>query len=109
MSDKAELIHPSEHANIHTSCLAYTSTPPFLQINPSESPKPLIESTKPSKMPTILIVGATRGLGASLAKLYASDANNEVLATARSSNPPANSTYSFKGLLHSYREKGQLA
>ncbi|KAF2120073.1 hypothetical protein BDV96DRAFT_610161 [Lophiotrema nucula] len=41
-------------------------------------------------MPTVLIVGATRGLGASLAKAYAK-ADNQVLATARSSNPPANS------------------
>ncbi|KAF1923491.1 oxidoreductase [Didymella exigua CBS 183.55] len=42
-------------------------------------------------MPAILIVGATRGLGASLVKLYASDSNNYVYATARSSDPPANS------------------
>ncbi|KAF1347389.1 NAD(P)-binding protein [Lizonia empirigonia] len=41
-------------------------------------------------MPVILVVGATRGLGASLVKLYASDPNNYVLATARTSNPPAN-------------------
>ncbi|KZM28122.1 uncharacterized protein EKO05_0006788 [Ascochyta rabiei] len=42
-------------------------------------------------MPVILVVGATRGLGASLVTLYASDPNNYVLATARTSNPPANS------------------
>ncbi|KAL1594071.1 hypothetical protein SLS59_009102 [Nothophoma quercina] len=42
-------------------------------------------------MPVILIVGATRGLGASLVKLHASNADNYVFATARTSNPPANS------------------
>ncbi|PVH92314.1 NAD(P)-binding protein [Periconia macrospinosa] len=41
-------------------------------------------------MPVILIVGATRGLGASLAKTYASESTNQVLATARSSSPPEN-------------------
>jgi NAD(P)-dependent dehydrogenase (short-subunit alcohol dehydrogenase family) len=39
-------------------------------------------------MPTILVVGATRGLGASIVKTYAADANNHVLATARTSEPP---------------------
>ncbi|KAJ4341277.1 hypothetical protein N0V95_007283 [Ascochyta clinopodiicola] len=43
-------------------------------------------------MPVILVVGATRGLGASLVELYASDPNNYVLATARATDPPANST-----------------
>jgi NAD(P)-dependent dehydrogenase (short-subunit alcohol dehydrogenase family) len=43
-------------------------------------------------MPTILVVGATRGLGASIVNTYAADANNRVLATARTSSPPANST-----------------
>jgi NAD(P)-dependent dehydrogenase (short-subunit alcohol dehydrogenase family) len=42
-------------------------------------------------MPTILVVGATRGLGASIVKTYAADANNRVFATARTSSPPANS------------------
>ncbi|KAF2443111.1 NAD(P)-binding protein [Karstenula rhodostoma CBS 690.94] len=41
-------------------------------------------------MPTILVVGATRGLGASLANAYKSDPNNHVLATARSADPPPN-------------------
>lgn len=40
-------------------------------------------------MPTVLIIGATRGLGASLVQLYAGDANNNVFGTARSSDPPA--------------------
>ncbi|KAF1994534.1 NAD(P)-binding protein [Amniculicola lignicola CBS 123094] len=44
-------------------------------------------------MPTVLIVGATRGLGASLAKAYTSQPGYTVLATARTSNPPANSTF----------------
>ena len=38
-------------------------------------------------MPNILIVGASRGLGAELAKQYAS--NNTVFATSRSDKPPA--------------------
>ncbi|KAF2124877.1 NAD(P)-binding protein [Dothidotthia symphoricarpi CBS 119687] len=41
-------------------------------------------------MSVVLIVGATRGLGASLAKAYASDSDTHVLATARTSDPPAN-------------------
>lgn len=35
-------------------------------------------------MPSVLIVGATRGLGASLTKQYASQPSNTVFATARS-------------------------
>jgi NAD(P)-dependent dehydrogenase (short-subunit alcohol dehydrogenase family) len=42
-------------------------------------------------MPAILVVGATRGLGASLVELYASDPSNHVLATARTADPPENS------------------
>ena len=45
------------------------------------------------KMPIILSVGATRGLGASLVHVYSSDPKNTVLATARTSNPPANSMH----------------
>jgi NAD(P)-dependent dehydrogenase (short-subunit alcohol dehydrogenase family) len=41
-------------------------------------------------MPSILVVGATRGLGASIVKIYAANPDNHVLATARTSNPPAN-------------------
>jgi len=41
-------------------------------------------------MPNILVVGATRGLGASIVKTYAADPNNHICATARTSNPPAN-------------------
>lgn len=39
-------------------------------------------------MPTILIVGATRGLGASLAKAYATKANTTVFGTTRSASNP---------------------
>lgn len=39
-------------------------------------------------MVTVLIVGATRGLGASLTKQYASQSSNTVFATARSSSAP---------------------
>jgi len=35
-------------------------------------------------MPGVLVVGASRGLGAELAKKYAADNNNKVLATSRS-------------------------
>ncbi|KAF2271871.1 NAD(P)-binding protein [Westerdykella ornata] len=43
-------------------------------------------------MPTVLIVGATRGLGAELAKAYVSNVpQSRVYATARSSSPPENS------------------
>ena len=37
-------------------------------------------------MPTILVVGATRGLGAELVKKYAANSENTVLATSRSKN-----------------------
>ncbi|KAF2845210.1 NAD(P)-binding protein [Plenodomus tracheiphilus IPT5] len=40
-------------------------------------------------MVIILIVGATRGLGDSLVQTYAAQADNRVLATARTSKPPA--------------------
>lgn len=53
-------------------------------------------------MPAILIVGATRGLGASLVKLYASDTNNYVFATARTSDPPANSTWDLSRQITSH-------
>lgn len=43
-------------------------------------------------MPNILVVGATRGLGASIVQKSAADANNHVLATARSSTPPSDTT-----------------
>jgi NAD(P)-dependent dehydrogenase (short-subunit alcohol dehydrogenase family) len=46
-------------------------------------------------MPTILVVGAARGLGASLVQKYAADANNHILATARTSEPPENSEQSL--------------
>ncbi|RMZ70783.1 oxidoreductase [Pyrenophora seminiperda CCB06] len=41
-------------------------------------------------MATVLVVGATRGLGACIVQQYAADTNNRVLATARTSEPPAN-------------------
>lgn len=39
-------------------------------------------------MPTVLIVGATRGLGASLAKLYAVKQDHTVFGTSRNSSGP---------------------
>jgi NAD(P)-dependent dehydrogenase (short-subunit alcohol dehydrogenase family) len=39
-------------------------------------------------MPNILIIGATRGLGASLANAYASHANTTVYGTTRSAGAP---------------------
>lgn len=41
-------------------------------------------------MPNILIIGATRGLGASLVKEYASNKDNEVYGTTRSTSGPKN-------------------
>jgi NAD(P)-dependent dehydrogenase (short-subunit alcohol dehydrogenase family) len=40
-------------------------------------------------MPSVLIIGATRGLGASLAKEYASESSNTVYATTRSHPGPS--------------------
>ena len=40
-------------------------------------------------MPNILIIGATRGLGASLANNYASEPSNTVYGTTRSSTGPS--------------------
>jgi NAD(P)-dependent dehydrogenase (short-subunit alcohol dehydrogenase family) len=40
-------------------------------------------------MPTVLVVGATRGLGASLVAQYAARPGTTVLATTRSSAPPS--------------------
>lgn len=42
-------------------------------------------------MVSVLIVGATRGLGASLTKQYASQSANTVFGTARSASTPADS------------------
>ena len=39
-------------------------------------------------MPNVLIVGATRGLGASLANQYASHPSTTVYGTSRSAEPP---------------------
>jgi NAD(P)-dependent dehydrogenase (short-subunit alcohol dehydrogenase family) len=39
-------------------------------------------------MPNILIIGATRGLGASLAKAYASQPNTTVYGTTRAATGP---------------------
>lgn len=43
----------------------------------------------------ILIVGATRGLGASIGALYSKDTSNHVFGTARSSTPGSDSTISW--------------
>lgn len=40
-------------------------------------------------MPTILIIGATRGLGKALTEYYASDSKNEVYGTSRSKEDPS--------------------
>lgn len=39
-------------------------------------------------MSRVLVVGATRGLGASLTKLYARDGTNTVYGTTRADHPP---------------------
>ena len=40
-------------------------------------------------MPTVLVIGATRGLGASLANAYSSQPNTVVYGTTRDSGPPS--------------------
>jgi NAD(P)-dependent dehydrogenase (short-subunit alcohol dehydrogenase family) len=49
-------------------------------------------------MSRIIVVGATRGLGASLVKHYTSSPGTTVYATARSSFPPKNSPGDAKWL-----------
>jgi NAD(P)-dependent dehydrogenase (short-subunit alcohol dehydrogenase family) len=39
-------------------------------------------------MPTVLIIGATRGLGASLANAYAAHEDTTIFGTTRSATPP---------------------
>lgn len=43
-------------------------------------------------MPTILVVGGTRGLGAALVERYSTQPSTTVYATSRSANPPTTST-----------------
>ena len=43
-------------------------------------------------MPTILVVGASRGLGSEIAKKYAAGKGNTVIATSRSEKTPSSST-----------------
>ncbi|KAF1987626.1 NAD(P)-binding protein [Aulographum hederae CBS 113979] len=40
-------------------------------------------------MPTVLVVGATRGLGAEIVKKYSSDSSNTVFGTTRSADTPS--------------------
>ncbi|KAK9358873.1 hypothetical protein V1504DRAFT_459837 [Lipomyces starkeyi] len=47
---------------------------------------------------SVLIVGATRGLGASLTKLYASKQSTTVFATTRSNTPPSSPSSSSKNV-----------
>lgn len=47
-------------------------------------------------MPNVLIIGATRGLGASLANLYASKEDTIVYGTTRSASAPKNDKLSDK-------------
>jgi short-subunit dehydrogenase len=42
-------------------------------------------------MPNVLVVGATRGLGAALVSYYSSEPSTTVYATSRSSSPPSHS------------------
>jgi hypothetical protein len=44
-------------------------------------------------MVNVLIIGATRGLGAALANAYAKDSSNTVLGTTRSSSAPSDGKY----------------
>lgn len=45
-------------------------------------------SISSAKMPSVLVVGATRGLGACLIRQYATQANHIVYGTTRSENAP---------------------
>jgi len=49
-------------------------------------------------MPNILIVGATRGLGAALVSHYSSQSSTTVYATSRSSSPPSSSDSNIQWL-----------
>jgi hypothetical protein len=59
----------------------------------SRTPTGLVPSSARARihMPNILIVGATRGLGAALVSYYASQPSTTVYATSRSSSPPSHS------------------
>lgn len=94
LSIRNSLIHWFEHVNnyvinrspsIIQSLLIAHKPSYFITISRSS-----VETASNLAMPTILIIGATRGLGFELAKAYASKPDNYVLATARTSNPPAN-------------------
>jgi NAD(P)-dependent dehydrogenase (short-subunit alcohol dehydrogenase family) len=67
-------------------------TPGASLLNPSPQSFPPHSLNPPNlsiqKMPNVLIIGATRGLGASLANVYASHANTTVYGTTRSAEGP---------------------
>jgi short-subunit dehydrogenase len=73
-------------------CLA---KPPSPQSEPTEpllittASFPVSSTASLPIMSSILIIGATRGLGAQLVKRYASNSSNTVYGTSRSSTPPA--------------------
>jgi hypothetical protein len=71
---------------------SFNSSIALLLIHPiwkTQSHHPAKAYERPSTaMPTILIVGATRGLGAALANLYASSLSNTVFGTTRSASNP---------------------
>ncbi|CAI6336277.1 unnamed protein product [Periconia digitata] len=89
------LIGHHKHASRYEAWLRHhqTTTPQMLTpVLLSLSTEPQTLSTVAKKylvdMPVVLIVGATRGLGASLVKSYANQPTNQILATARASSPP---------------------
>merc|ERR1712093_735220 len=57
---------------------------------------PTSKHLSPKTMPNILIIGATRGLGASLANLYASQPNTTVFGITRNATAPTDSKFNDK-------------
>ena len=97
LSGKLASTGSKQARNVNTDVIGLTRLQPHFSTLSFQQPATYdnspSESLVQTKMPAILIVGATRGLGASLVKLYAKDTNNYVFATARTSDTPANSVY----------------
>jgi hypothetical protein len=66
-------------------------TPNFISLHPISSPN--FPSPNSIVMVNVLIIGATRGLGAALANAYAKDSSNTVFGTTRSSSAPSDEKY----------------
>lgn len=58
-----------------------------MSLNYTNKPEEILKESQLDRMVSVLIVGATRGLGASITKKYAAS-NNTVFATTRSDSGP---------------------